>query len=193
MNSGDYATLDGTASSDPDNDTITSYLWTQTEGSTVDLYNNTNPTANFFAPTVSSDTELKFSLTVKDDKGDSSSPAIVTITVKSSAAPLTPVIPTVPNNTPPTAIDQSASTTMDKPIDITLEGSDPDKNDNLNAKIITPPTHGTLSNINQDTGVVTYIPNSGFIGTDSFTFKVNDGKTDSSNIGTSNVTVYGTG
>ena len=99
----------------------------------------------------------------------------------------------MPNNTPPTAIDQSASTTMDKPIDITLEGSDPDKNDNLNAKIITPPTHGTLSNINQDTGVVTYIPNSGFIGTDSFTFKVNDGKTDSSNIGTSNVTVYGTG
>jgi hypothetical protein len=94
VNSGDYVTLYGTASSDPDNGAITSYLWTQTEGPTIDLANNTNPTANFLAPSLSSDTQLKFSLTVKDDKGDSSSPASVSITVKAAAlAPTPPITP----------------------------------------------------------------------------------------------------
>ena len=42
---------------------------------------------SFTAPTVSSDTSLKFSLTVKDDKGNmSNNPAIVTVTVKPAVA-----------------------------------------------------------------------------------------------------------
>ena len=46
--------------------------------------------------------------------------------------------------------------------------------------------------INQDTGVVTYTPSQDFIGNDSFNFKVNDGKADSSNVGTVNIKVNGT-
>jgi Flp pilus assembly protein TadD len=81
VNSGDYITLDGTASNDP-NGTIASYSWKQTDGLTVELYNTTNPTANFFAPTVSEDTTLNFSLAVTDDKGTTSPSDVVTITIK---------------------------------------------------------------------------------------------------------------
>ena len=45
------------------------------------------------------------------------------------------------------------------------------------------------STINQDTGTVIYTPDPGFAGTDSFRFKVNNGKVDSSNTGTVNITV----
>src|SRR5918995_197926 len=54
VNAGDTVTLDGSKSTDPDGN-IVSYLWKQIEGPTVDLYNNTNPTANFLSPTVSDD------------------------------------------------------------------------------------------------------------------------------------------
>jgi len=64
-------------------------------------------------------------------------------------------------------------------VSITLAGSDPDKTDSLTAGVVTTPSHGTLGNINQVTGIVTYMPNRDFTGGDSFTFKVNDGKIDS--------------
>src|SRR5918995_4273089 len=54
VNVGDTVTLDGSKSTDPDGNTV-SYLWKQIEGPTVDLYNNTNSTANFLSPTVSDD------------------------------------------------------------------------------------------------------------------------------------------
>ena len=72
---------------------------------------------------------------------------------------------------------------MNKPIDATLTAHDPDMNVNLTAAIISKPLHGTLGDIDQDTGVVTYTPCTGFTGTDQFTFKVNDGKEDSNNVG----------
>ena len=101
-----------------------------------------------------------------------------------SPASLTPPIPTdnteqIVTNQPPVANDQSVTTDVNKPVDIRLTASDLDKNDRLIAKTVALPSHGTLSDINQDTGVVTYTPNPGFTGTDSFTFNVNDGKVDS--------------
>jgi hypothetical protein len=100
-----------------------------------------------------------------------------------------PTAATTTTNTPPTVTDQSVTTSQNTPIDITLSGSDPDKNDTLTAAIVTNPSHGTLSSIDQNTGVVTYTPNSGFIGDDSFTFKVNDGKVNSRNTGIVNIKV----
>jgi Caspase domain/Bacterial Ig domain len=87
------------------------------------------------------------------------------------------------DNHPPIANNQSVTTEANKPIDIILTASDPEINDNLTAAIASKPLHGTLSNINQNTGSVIYTPNPGFTGTDSFTFKVNDGKIDSNNAG----------
>ena len=59
--------LSGTAS-DPDG-SIVSYLWEQTDGTTVSLADADRPTAMFTAPDVSVDETLTFRLTVTDDDG----------------------------------------------------------------------------------------------------------------------------
>jgi len=59
--------------------------------------------------------------------------------------------------------------------DITLTGSDAD-GDTLTYTIITQPTHGTLTGTVPN---ITYIPEADYSGTDSFSFKVNDGTVDS--------------
>jgi sugar lactone lactonase YvrE len=103
VNEGYAVTLDGTASSDSDG-SIASYSWKQIEGPIVTLSGADTSKASFTAPIVSSDTQLKFSLTVKDDKGDISSPAIVTVTVKAAApAPISPSsnISTTEETSPP--------------------------------------------------------------------------------------------
>jgi Bacterial Ig domain len=91
-------------------------------------------------------------------------------------------IQTQPHNHLPSATDESVTTKMNTPVNTTLEGRDLDKNNTITAAIITPPSHGTLGDINQVSGVVTYTPNRNFVGNDSFTYNVNDGKIDSSNI-----------
>ncbi len=97
VNSGDIVTLDGNGSKDPDGK-IVSYSWKQSSGPSVGVnYVNTPPT--FTAPIVSNDTELKFSLIVTDDKGSSSSPAIVTIAVKAAVQASQPRISSEVNAT----------------------------------------------------------------------------------------------
>jgi len=82
---------------------------------------------------------------------------------------------TPPVNRAPTANPQSVSTRQ-ADLTITLTGSDPD-NDPLTFTVVTGPSNGTLSGT---TGpVLTYSPSQGFLGADSFTFKVNDGALDS--------------
>ena len=80
----------------------------------------------------------------------------------------------------PVANDQSITTNTDTDVEITLSVTDKDNND-LTAAIVDKPRHGSLSSINQATGAITYTPDSGFDGSDKFTFKVNDGKADSNN------------
>jgi hypothetical protein len=181
VSAGDIVTLDANKSTDSDGN-IVSYLWKQIAGPTVVLNNPSTSSPSFTAPTVTSDTELTeltFDLTVKDDKGTSSTNSdSVNVIVK----------PKPVANNPPKANDQFVMANMDTPVDITLTGSDADKNDNLTAAIVSKPLHGALSDIDQNTGVVTYIPNPGFTGSDSFTYKANDGKVDS-NTGTVEMTV----
>jgi hypothetical protein len=56
-----------------------------------------------------------------------------------------------------------------------LTGSDPD-GDALTYSVLTPPSHGELAGIAPD---LTYTPDLGYEGADSFTFSVNDGTVDS--------------
>jgi len=58
---------------------------------------------------------------------------------------------------------------------IALTGSDSD-GDKLTYAIVAKPSHGTLTGTAPS---ITYSPSSGYAGSDSFTFKVNDGKADS--------------
>ena len=74
----------------------------------------------------------------------------------------------------------------DKPVDISLFASDQD-NDPLTYFLISNPLHGDLTSFNQTSGKVTYMPDTNFTGTDSFTFKASDNQLESENAG--NVTI----
>ena len=95
--------------------------------------------------------------------------------------------------TAPTATGQTVSTVFDTAKVITLAGTDPQGGTNLNFAIVNNPTNGTLSSITEGsalTSTVTYTPNSGYSGTDSFTFTVTDGTTVSSSA-TVNISITG--
>ena len=88
------------------------------------------------------------------------------------------------------AFSDAFTTPADNPVVITLTGSDPD-GDTLAFAILTPPSDGSLGAITPQTATtanVTYTPNMGHPGSDSFTFQVmdDDGNTDSATI---NITV----
>ncbi len=117
------------------------------------------PALNYYGPD-------SFAFFVNDGKFDSNS-ATVSITVK-------------PVNDPPVANQESATTKVDKPVSLTLTGSDIDSQD-LKFYIRTEPKHGKLSLVQNfgTNGKLVYSPDPGFTGTDIFTFKLNDGKLDS--------------
>lgn len=80
------------------------------------------------------------------------------------------------DNLPPTAnAINNVSTPEDKPKAITLKGVDPEKR-KLTYSIVTPPSHGSVILKSTKT---TYTPSTNYFGSDSFTFKVNDGVVDS--------------
>src|SRR5687767_858681 len=60
--------------------------------------------------------------------------------------------------------------------DLDPEGS------SLTASIVANPAHGTISSFSGSAGTVTYTPDSSYSGLDSFTYKVNDGTSDSDTV-----------
>ncbi|MDQ3837068.1 MAG: Ig-like domain-containing protein, partial [Thermoproteota archaeon] len=84
----------------------------------------------------------------------------------------------VDTNNTPEASDATVTTNASQPIDIQLSATDKD-NDKLTFSITAPPLNGRLSDINQEKHMVTYTPRPGFASSDSFMYKVNDGKVDS--------------
>ncbi len=92
-----------------------------------------------------------------------------------------------PVNDAPIANPQSVSGPWNTPIDITLTGSDVELSP-LTFEIVDAPTHGTLTGSDANR---TYTPDNDYSGTDSFTFKANDGAADSAPATVSiNVTAY---
>nr|MDP0502520.1 Ig-like domain-containing protein [Verrucomicrobiota bacterium JB025] len=87
-------------------------------------------------------------------------------------------------NDPPVAYSLSKQTIEGTPVSITLTGEDPN-GDMLGYSVTTGPSHGVLSG---SAPLLTYTPESGFSGLDSFRFKVNDGEEDSA-LATVSITV----
>jgi hypothetical protein len=92
--------------------------------------------------------------------------------------------PNAGGNTPPTAQDVRVETDQDTPVNVTLSGFDPD-GDLLTFTVASQPANGTLTGAAPN---LTYTPNTGFTGTDSFTYTANDGE-DTSNVATVTITV----
>ncbi len=88
-------------------------------------------------------------------------------------------------NDPPIADNQSVSTPYQTDLDITLTMSDVDGGSPVTWTIMDSPQRGSLTGTGPN---LTYTPEAGYSGGDSFTFKVNDGGADS-NIATVTITV----
>ncbi len=82
-------------------------------------------------------------------------------------------------NTAPIAYDQNIlDLTVDETRLIELNASDVDINQTLTYSLVEGPSYGVLTT-SYNNQSYEYTPDSGYSGTDSFTFKVNDGFTDS--------------
>jgi len=139
---------------------------------TVTILPGSNYTISGSTITPSSNFVGELAVSVKVNDGEADSPAFELSVL------VTPV------NDPPEADDQSVTTEFETPVNITLGIWDAD-GDPVTWILVSGPTHGSLSG----TGAArTYTPDDGFSGTDSFTFKVNDGQADS-NIATVTITV----
>lgn len=79
----------------------------------------------------------------------------------------------------PVAMDDNATTQVDNSVDINVLSNDSDPDNNLDYSSVTvtgltPPLNGSITNIDGATGVITYQPDPGFIGTDNFEYMVYD-------------------
>ena len=171
---GQLVTLNGTQSLDPENATLV-FQWSvlsQPAGSNVVTLNDAATATPFYTPLVAGD--YHFQLIVNDGQF-ASAPSTVRVTVNGSQAP-------VAHNT-------GATIAEDTPLAIILSASDTDSS-SLSFSIVSGPSKGTLGTIlpsncvanaagTDCTVTVTYSPGANFNGTDSFTFKVNDGSFDS--------------
>ncbi len=90
------------------------------------------------------------------------------------------------SNSPPVANNQAITLNKNTQQAVTLSATDAN-NDPLTYTVVTQPTSGSLSGSAPN---LTYNPNLDYVGPDSFTFKANDGTTDS-NTATISITVQG--
>lgn len=103
-----------------------------------------------------------FTYTVKDVAGGQSLPATVSITV-------TPV------NDAPVAANDNANTIENTPVNIPVTDNDTDADDVVDPRTIVvtlPSVHGTVS-VSPE-GIVTYVPNTDYVGKDTFTYTIKD-------------------
>ncbi|HEY3052840.1 MAG TPA: Ig-like domain-containing protein [Thermoanaerobaculia bacterium] len=96
-----------------------------------------------------------------------------------------------PVNDPPVANNDAYSTNSNTPLNVAAPGvlgndTDPDS-PTLTAVLVSGPAHAASFALNAN-GSFSYTPTAGFAGTDSFTYKANDGAADS-NVATATITV----
>ena len=110
--------------------------------------------------------------------GTATDTGTVTVTTTKSEEPV---------NAAPKAVDDTATTTQGTAVDIKVlaNDTDADEDDELSVASVTSPAHGTA--VVAANGTVTYTPDAGYSGTDTFDYVVTDG-TDS-DTGTVTVTV----
>ncbi|HEX7033546.1 MAG TPA: Ig-like domain-containing protein [Nitrososphaera sp.] len=145
--------------SDPDGDALTAAIETTPSHGNITM---TSAGSATYTPAPNYHGQDSFTYAVSD--GRATDTATVAIIVD-------------PVNDTPVADSPSVSAQEDTTITITLSATDID-GDNLTYIVVSYPSHGELGDDDGD-NTITYTPEPGFVGEDSFEFKVNDGSTDS--------------
>src|SRR4030095_7824860 len=161
--------------SDVDGDALTAVLVSQPTHGSLTL----NPNGSFsYVPAANYNGTDSYTYKANDGQADS---GIATVTITISGA-----------NDAPVAVDDSYTTAEDTTLNVALPGvlandSDVD-GDSLTAILVSQPTHGSLT-LNPNGGF-SYVPAANYNGTDSYTYKANDGQADAG-IATVRITITG--
>ena len=123
------------------------------------------PDADFFGTDA-------FTFKVNDGEDDS---AVATVSITVAQKVVAPI------NNAPVAVASSAKPDQDNAVAVTLSASDAD-GDVLSYIIVDSPANGAIEGSGANR---TYTPDPGFHGTDTFTFKANDGQSDSATVSVS--------
>ncbi len=159
---GSVVSLNGSLSSDSDG-SITSYSWIQVDGPAVNMTDESTVNPTFTAPFISQDTPITFQLTVTDNDGDTHADLVVVN-----------VLATLLVNYPPVASPDLAITSENTVVSINVISNDSDADgDTLIVTSVTQGANGGVV-INTD-NTVSYTPNNGFNGSDSFNYTIEDG------------------
>jgi len=151
---------------DVENDALTYVITTNPTNGTLTMTGSVvtyTPNANYNG----SDS---FSYRVND--GTNNSNATVPITVN-------------PINDPPVSSDKTVTTNEDVSLPIDVTATDVEGNGSINYTIVSAPTNGSVSVVGN---IITYVPSANYNGTDSFTYKANDG-VDDGNTATVSITI----
>jgi len=167
----DTAVRTGFSSSDVDGDDLTYVVVAQPSNGTVTI-DNSNSEPGLYTPNANFNGTDTFTYKANDGELDSNI-ATATVTV-------------VAVNDAPTINDITISGNEDNVLEGTLVGTDID-GDDLTFVIESQPSNGTAT-ITSDGKTVQYDPDNNFNGSDTFTFKANDGTVDS-NTATATITV----
>jgi hypothetical protein len=151
----------GANDTDPDGDTIEVFgVWLATNGT---VYLSGGGTVTYIPYSGFAGTD-SFMYVIRDRSEGSSyltDTATVTVTVN-------------PVNDPPFAVNDSATTNEDTPVNVAVKANDVDLDgDPLTVTSATPGTNGSTAI--QGNGTITYTPNLNFHGTDTFTYTASDG------------------
>lgn len=142
--------------SDPDGDTLTLQSYGQPSNGSV----SDNGSVITYTPAANFNGTDSFNYTINDGNGNTDT-ATVFVTINAV-------------NDSPVANDDQATTDEDVPVDVDVVANDTDiDGDSLFISSLSQPANGSV--VDNGDGTVTYTPNSGYFGSDSFTYTVSDG------------------
>ncbi len=138
-------------------------------GDTVTISSFTSPSNG----TTASPSSTTFTYT-PDTNYNGSDSFVYTLSDGTATATGTVTITVTAVNDAPTAVNDTATTGTDTAVDIKVVANDTDvEGDTLSVTAVTPPGNGMAGKASDTT--VTYTPNAGFSGTDSFDYTLSDG------------------
>ena len=143
--------------SDPDNDTLTVQSFTNPAHGTVSKDSQNVLT---YTPAIGFSGADSFTYTISDAKGHT---AVATVNL----------IVNAPSNRAPTALADTATTTYGTQVTIQVLSNDTDPDNDLLTLIDN--TNGTNGTVSFSDSAITYKPNAGFSGEDSFSYTITDG------------------